>query len=275
MDSKTVLITGCSTGIGHDIAKTLAESGYIVAATARNPDDIKDMNVKLKLSLDVTDNQSIQKTVSTVIRELGKIDVLINNAGIFVYGAIEEVPEDLLRNMFDVNVFGVVSMTKACVPYMRERRSGMIINISSNAGKISMPVNGTYSATKFALEAINDALRIELSMFGIKVVLINPGTIKTSFNEKGISVSSPILNNESSVYYPMYRKYLSITENSKKYGPELVSQAVKKAIESPQPDARYSGAPSVLEALLKLGENERDIQFKRAYNISSEKNQKD
>jgi NADP-dependent 3-hydroxy acid dehydrogenase YdfG len=270
MNGKTVLITGCSTGIGHNIAETLTETGYTVVATARNPDTIQNINAKLKLRLDVTDNQSVQKAVSTVIQELGKIDILINNSGIAVYGAIEEVPDDLFQKMFDVNVFGVIRMTKACVSYMRERKSGMIINISSNAGKISMPFNGSYSATKFALEAINDALRVELSTFGIKVVSINPGTIKTKLNDTGYSVSGPILNNEASVYYPMYRKFFEIAENSKKFGPELVSQAVKKAIESPQPETRYSGAPSMLEALLKLGENERDIQFKRAYDITEE-----
>jgi NAD(P)-dependent dehydrogenase (short-subunit alcohol dehydrogenase family) len=268
MEGKIVVITGCSSGIGRDMAQTLSTTGYAVAATARNPESIGDIDARLKLQLDVTDEQSVQAAVEAVIRELGRIDVLVNNAGIVVYGAVEEVPLPLMQNMFDVNVFGVIRMIKACVPHMRQSGGGTIINISSNAGKVSMPVNGAYSATKFALEALTDALRVELSMFGIRVVAINPGLITSSLNVTGLAASAAILSNEASDYRSVYRKFVSITTEAKGSGPEAVTQAVKAAIETAQPQPRYSGAPSMLEGLLKLSESERDAQFKRAYGIA-------
>ncbi|HEX3047196.1 MAG TPA: SDR family oxidoreductase, partial [Bacillota bacterium] len=187
MESKTILITGCSSGQGRDLAENLTKAGYRVAATARNPEDLTGLSAELKLKLDVTDEPSIQIAVSKVIEKFGKIDILINNAGFAIRSTIEEAPEELLREMFEVNVFGNLRMVRAVAPHMRSRKSGMIITIGSLAGKVSIPVNGNYSMTKFALEALNDALRLELGLFGIKVVLIEPGNIHTKFKENAVS----------------------------------------------------------------------------------------
>ena len=179
--SKVVLITGCSTGIGWDLAERLSGAGYTVAATARNAETLADLPAALKLSLDVTQPVSVSEAVARTLREFGRIDILVNNAGYALRGAVEEIPVEQVQQMFDVNVFGVLRMIQAVAPHMRAQRAGRIINISSLAGKLFTPVNGTYTATKFALEALSDTLRLELAPFGVQVILVEPGAIKTSF----------------------------------------------------------------------------------------------
>ena len=181
--NKVVLITGCSSGIGRDLAQRLAQAGYTVVATARNVKSIESLDADLKLSLDVTQAESIQTAVEATLQKFGRIDVLINNAGYAQVGAIEELSDEQIQQMYDVNVFGVMRMVRAVVPYMRKQNAGQIINISSIAGKVVTPVNGAYSSTKFALEAISDALRLELEPFNIQVILIEPGAIKTHFDQ--------------------------------------------------------------------------------------------
>ena len=164
------------------MALRLTLSGHNVVATARNVNAMKDLDVALKLPLDVTDPASIQTAVDSVIQHFGRIDVLVNNAGYAQIGPLEELSDKQIQQMFDVNVFGATRMTRAVVPYMRKQKSGRIINISSIAGKMVTPVNGSYAASKFALEALSDALRWELKPFNIQVVLIEPGAIKTNFD---------------------------------------------------------------------------------------------
>ena len=149
--SKVVLITGCSTGIGHDLAQRLTQSGYTVVATARKVETLNDLESALRLPLDVTQSDSVNNAVARTLRQFGRVDVLVNNAGYAIRGALEEIPEEQARQVFDVNMFGVLRMIQAVVPYMREQKAGRIINISSIAGKLSTPVNGIYSASKFAL----------------------------------------------------------------------------------------------------------------------------
>ena len=168
--SKIVLITGCSTGIGRDLAERLTRSDYTVIATARKVESLENLSVALKLPLDVTQPESIRHAVDCAIQRFGRIDVLVNNAGYAVRGAVEEVPVEQAQQMFDANVFGVMRMIQAVVPHMRQQKTGRVINISSVSGKLVTPANGTYSATKFALEALSDALRLELAPFGIQVV---------------------------------------------------------------------------------------------------------
>jgi NAD(P)-dependent dehydrogenase (short-subunit alcohol dehydrogenase family) len=175
--SKVVLITGCSTGIGRDLAQRLAQAGYTVVATARDVNTFADLSVALKLPLDVTRPKSIREVVERVMLCFGRIDVLVNNAGYAVRGAVEEVPVEQAQQMFDANVFGVMRMVQAVIPHMRQQKSGRIVNISSVVGKLVTPANGTYSASKFALEGLSNALRMELAPFGIQVVLIEPGSI--------------------------------------------------------------------------------------------------
>jgi NAD(P)-dependent dehydrogenase (short-subunit alcohol dehydrogenase family) len=239
--SKVVLITGCSTGIGRDLAHRLARAGYTVAATARNVEAMQGLEAALKLPLDVTRPESIQKAVDSTIAQFGRIDVLVNNAGYSQVGALEELADNQVQQMYDVNVFGVLRMVRAVVPYMRAQETGQIINISSIAGKMVTPVNGAYSSTKFALEALSDALRLELEPFNIQVILLEPGAIKTNFDQTVHSRGDALLSNPVSPYLPLYRKYQSVSDGMRRQepGPEAVSAVVQQAMESSKPKARY------------------------------------
>ncbi len=239
--SKIVLITGCSTGIGRDLAHRLTQSGYTVVATARDVDSLKDLDAALKLPLDVTQPDSVDAAVSQTLKQFGRIDVLVNNAGYAIRGAIEEVSPEQLEQIFAVNVFGVHRMIRTVAPILRNQGAGRIINISSIAGKLSTPENGAYSATKFALEALSDALRLELCPFGIQVVVIEPGPVRTSFDQTSRIMGKDILSNHASPYQPLHQKSEEFGASMKRQQvePEIVSKVILQAIESPKPKARY------------------------------------
>ena len=240
MSSKTVLITGCSTGIGHDLARRLTLADYTVIATARHPETLTDLQVALKLPLDVTNSASIASATDEVVRRFGRVDILVNNAGYALRGAVEEISDEQVQKMFDVNVYGVMRMMHAVVPQMRQQKAGRIINMGSIGGKLVMPVNGTYSATKFALEALSDASRLELAPFGIQVVLIEPGNIRSNFAATAQAHAKEILSNPTSPYRALYQQYLQVTTTMRKQeaGPEIVSPVVQQAIEASKPKAR-------------------------------------
>jgi NAD(P)-dependent dehydrogenase (short-subunit alcohol dehydrogenase family) len=242
--SKVVLITGCSTGIGCHLAQRLAQVGYTVVATARKVETLDNLTVALKLQLDVTQTDSVNQAIALTLQQFGRIDVLINNAGYTMLGALEEVSEEQTQRVFDVNVFGALRMIRAVVPHMREQRSGRIINISSIAGKLSTPVNGTYSATKFALEALSDALQMEVALFGIQVVLVEPGAIKTRFDDTAQTLARNILLNSASPYRSLYKQNDQFAASMRKHepGPEVVSEVIEQAIKAVTPKARYLAA---------------------------------
>lgn len=180
---RTVLITGCSTGIGRATAERLAHAGWNVYATARRPETIADLEhagCKL-LQLDVTDENSMTAAVNAVVAAEGAVDVLVNNAGYSQSGAIETVGAADMRRQFETNVFGLVRMCQLVLPGMRRQQSGKIFNISSMGGRLTFPGGGLYHGTKYAVEAISDALRFEVAGFGVKVVLIEPGLITSDF----------------------------------------------------------------------------------------------
>ena len=183
--SEAVLITGCSSGIGRATAERLARGGRTVYATARRPESIADLEAAgcKTLALDVTDEQSMQAAVRTVEEAEGAVGVLVNNAGYSQSGAVESVPLDEVRRQFETNVFGLIRLTQLVLPKMRAQRWGRIVNLSSVGGKITLPGGAYYHATKHAVEAMSDALRFEVSGFGIDVVIIEPGAIKTSFGD--------------------------------------------------------------------------------------------
>lgn len=236
-----VVITGCSTGIGRDLAERLAKAGYTVVATARNVETLADLSAALKLPLDVTQPDSIQNAVGRILEQFGRIDVLVNNAGYSVFGAAEEVSDPQLRGMFDVNVFGLMRMIRIVAPILRAQKSGRIINISSLVGKLVTPANGPYAASKFAVEALSDALRLELEPFGVQVVLVEPGGIKTNFTESAQARAQAILSNLSSPYQPLYRQFEQVNMGMRRSepGPDAVSRVIQEAIEAPRPKARY------------------------------------
>src|SRR3954453_12421720 len=191
--SEAVLITGCSTGIGRATAGHLAQRGYTVYATARKLDDIRDLESHgcRLLPLDVTDEESMTAAVDAVEREQGAVGVLVNNAGYSQSGAVESIPMDAVRRQFETNVFGLVRMCQLVLPRMRAQRWGRIINLSSMGGRLVFPGGGYYHATKCAVEALSDALRFELAGFGVAVVVIEPGLIKTEFGHAAVGSLEP------------------------------------------------------------------------------------
>jgi NADP-dependent 3-hydroxy acid dehydrogenase YdfG len=180
--SGVALLTGCSTGIGRATATTLVAAGYRVVATARNPETLEGIGAEMALRLDVVDEASIVAAVGAVLQLYGRIDILINNAGYSMRGAVEELDVDAVARMFDVNVLGIIRMARAVAPVMRQQGSGRIVNVGSLAGKLGGPSNGSYAAMKHAVEALSDAMRWELAPFGIfQLVLWVPVLFKGQY----------------------------------------------------------------------------------------------
>jgi NAD(P)-dependent dehydrogenase (short-subunit alcohol dehydrogenase family) len=209
---RIVLITGCSTGIGLATARHLASRGDRVYATARNPEaaarlvEARDAVANIRtLALDVTDDASVQAAARTVLDAEGRIDVLVNNAGIGAFGTFEFVDEAVARATFETNFWGVMRVTRAVLPAMRAQRSGVIVNVSSVAGRVAGPAMGVYPASKFALEAASEALAREVYSFGIRVAIIEPGFVVTPILDKGLDTltldpASPYADVERRVY---------------------------------------------------------------------------
>lgn len=240
--AKTVLITGASAGIGYAAAELLLKRGYKVYAGARRVEKMRGLEYlgAKVFALDVTDEESLKGAVDFVLKDGGRLDVLVNNAGYGAHGAVEDVPLAEARRQFEVNLFGLARLTQLVLPHMRAAGGGSIINISSIAGKITMPTGGWYHASKHALEAYSDALRLEVGQFGIKVVLIEPGPIKTEWD------NTALVNLEkysgSGPYAPLVKR---ITEKFRAGyrggapGPEAVAAVILKALNSSSPAARY------------------------------------
>lgn len=239
-----VLLTGASSGIGYDVAPLLVRYGYTVYGAARRVEKIEELaseGVKA-LSLDVTDEASMEAAVQQIIDAEGRIDVLINNAGYGSYGAIEDVPIDEARRQFEVNLFGLARLTQLVLPHMRARGSGRILNISSMAGRITSPLGAWYHATKYALEAFSDALRMEVEEFGIDVVIIEPGGIKTPW---GLITADHLEESSRNGVYAAQaqrvaanmRKLYSPSSNLSE--PKVISNAILRALEARRPKTRY------------------------------------
>ena len=177
--SKVVLITGGSSGIGKSIGEFLHQKGFVVYGTSRNPEKITNSEFPL-VALDVRDKQSIVNCFAEVIQKSGRLDIVINNAGVGITGPIEEIPTEEIRNNFETNLFGPIEVTKAVLPQMREQKSGLIINITSIAGYMGLPYRGIYSASKGALELITEAIRMEVKSFGIQITNVAPGDFATN-----------------------------------------------------------------------------------------------
>ena len=240
---KTILITGASSGIGFDAARTLARQGHRVYAAARRVDRMEPLKADgvMPLRMDVTDEASLEAGVRTVLEAEGRIDVLVNNAGYGYFGAVENVPLEEARRQLEVNVFGLAQLCRLVLPAMREQGSGRIVNISSVAGKAVLPFGGWYHVSKYSVEALSDALRMEVRPFGIDVVLVEPGGIKTDWgiiaadhlveSSKGTPYEAPGLREAATM-----RKAYSIRLLS---DPSVVTRAVSKAVNRRRPRARY------------------------------------
>jgi NAD(P)-dependent dehydrogenase (short-subunit alcohol dehydrogenase family) len=245
---RTVLITGCSSGIGRATAEHLAAEGWNVYATARHLEAIAPLEAagcKL-LALDVTDEGSTRQAVAEIERADGAVGVLVNNAGFSQSGPIEEVPLKQVRRQFETNVFGLVRLCQLVLPGMRRQRAGMIVNLSSMGGKLTFPGGGFYHATKHAVEAISDALRFEVAGFGIEVVVIEPGLIRTSFSD--VAVGSIREATNGGPYAGFNAAVAKITKETYERGllsrlgggPEAVARTIGRAISSPHPRPRYT-----------------------------------
>src|ERR1700744_1989643 len=190
---KVILVTGASSGLGLATAKALQAQGHTVYGTSRDAKKIKDVPFK-PLSMDVTDDASVNAAVDTIIKAQGHIDVLINNAGNGITGPLYNMPVDMAKKQFEVNFFGVVRVSSAVLPLMIERKSGLVINISSLAGLFGLPYQGLYSASKFAVEGYSESLRMELQNTGVKVTVVNPGDFKTDFTGNREKAPFPLKN---------------------------------------------------------------------------------
>jgi NAD(P)-dependent dehydrogenase (short-subunit alcohol dehydrogenase family) len=246
--SKAVLITGCSSGIGRATAQHLANRGWTVYATARRVESIGDLEGCRKLALDVTDEASMQAAVAAVEGEHGAVGVLVNNAGYSQSGAVESVPIEDVRRQFETNVFGLVRLTQLVLPGMRRQRWGKVVNISSMGANFVFPGGGFYHATKYAVDAISDALRFEVKGFGIDVVIIQPGLIKTDFGNAahgGVPADGgPYAAFNATVGERTRAVYESGPLGKLGGGPEAVAKAIERAITARRPKPRYRVTPS-------------------------------
>jgi len=274
--TKTALITGASSGIGEATALHLAELGYTVYAGARRVErmsDLADRGIRTR-SVDVTDDPSMVALVEAILADTGRIDVLVNNAGYGLYGALEDVPVEEARRQFDVNIFGLARMTQLVLPQMRAQREGYIVNISSMGGKIWEPLGSWYHASKFAVEGLSDSLRVEVAAFGIKVVIIQPGTIRSEWS--GIAADKLEAASANTPYAEQAKLVggglRAVDHMRMASGPEVVAEAVGKAVQSPKPRTRYivgGGARGILLAEAVLPDRGFDRFIQLGYRMAS------
>jgi NAD(P)-dependent dehydrogenase (short-subunit alcohol dehydrogenase family) len=244
--SNAVLITGCSTGIGRATAERLVAAGWKVYASARKPEAIADLAARgcKTLALDVCDEASMRAAVAAVESAEGAIGVLINNAGYGLEGAFEEVAMEAVRRQFETNVFGLITMTRLVLPGMRRQRWGRIVNLSSMGGKLTLPGGAYYHATKHAVESLSDALRFEVRGFGIDVVVIEPGPIKTQFGDTAINgIAAPADSPYAAFNAQLATQIRAAYEDGPMArfsgSPESVAAAIEEAITVAHPRTRY------------------------------------
>ena len=272
MSKSVALVTGASSGIGKATALQLAALGFTVYAAARRVErmsDLADRGIHVE-SLDVTDDGSMVTVVDKIVSEHGRIDILVNNAGYGSYGAVEDVPIAEARRQFDVNVFGLARLTQLVLPHMRAQRDGYIVNISSMGGKIWEPLGGWYHAAKFAVEGLSDCLRAEVAEFGIKVVVVEPGSITSEWatisadNLEAISADTPYRDQAKLIARGLRKSETSFLASE----PEVVAEAIGKAVQRTKPRTRYpvgGGARIFLFAQRMLTDRGFDRFIRLAY----------
>lgn len=248
---KVALVTGASSGIGEDTAKRLMKEGFMVYGAARRVEKMKGLEqdgIKT-IHLDVTDDESMINCIDKIIKAEGRLDVLVNNAGYGSYGALEDIPMEEARRQMEVCVFGLARLTQLVLPHMRKQRSGSIVNISSIGGKIGEPHGAWYHAAKYAVEGMSDSLRMELYEFGINVIIIEPGSIKTEWG--GIAVDNMLKVSGHTAYSDLTRKHADMLKRFGGRGsePSVIGKTIVKAVTSKKPKTRYcigTGGPMML-----------------------------
>jgi NAD(P)-dependent dehydrogenase (short-subunit alcohol dehydrogenase family) len=282
-DGRIALITGGTDGLGRAAAVMLAERGFRVFAGGRNAERIAALQQSARarklsltaLELDVCDDTSVERAVAEIESSAGTVDVLVNNAGIAIAAVMEEITLADLRRQFETNYFGLVRMSQRVLPGMRRKLSGRIINMSSIAGKLVSPLFGPYSSSKHAVEAVSDAMRLEVYPFGIQVVLIEPGYIPTSMNRNASELSSAYAKGaEQSPYRAVYQGFLKAwgkTTESSRYTPEDCARVILRAIEDGPPRARYPVTREAKIGILArrwLSDRAMDRQMRKAMGIA-------
>lgn len=263
---KVVLVTGASSGIGKATAKQLIKEGHVVYGAARRVEKMNDLEALggHAIQMDIMEEEQVQAAVDRIIKEQGIIDVLVNNAGYAVYGPVEHVSIEDAKRQFDVNIFGLASITQKILPFMREKKSGQIINITSVGGKIYTPYGAWYHATKHALEGWSDCLRLELKEFGIDVTIIEPGAIETEFMDV---MYQPMLDRAEGTAYHDSVNYMaeaaqSMMERNQGSDPSVIAMAISKSIKAESPKTRYA-AGSMAKMLLRMRRWTSDKMFDR------------
>lgn len=259
------LITGCSTGIGRATALLLAEKGWRVFATARQLGTVTDMTSEriTPLHLDVTDEASMATAVKQTLAQAGRIDALVNNAGYAQAGPMEELDMDEVRRQFETNTFGALRMAQLVLPTMRAQGKGRIVNVSTMGGRLVIPFIGLYNASKFALEAMSDALRMETRPFGVRVLLIEPGGVRTNFNTAANQNAQQHTTNMNSPYYRFlvpFMRFIGHIEGMSS-SPERVAAVILRALTIRNPRARYVATPDarvMLAIMLRMSDGMRD-----------------
>jgi NAD(P)-dependent dehydrogenase (short-subunit alcohol dehydrogenase family) len=272
------VVTGSSSGIGYETSLLLAKNGFFTYATMRNPDNsnkIDNLKQSEKLSLevlklDVTDDKSVKEAIAKIANEQGTIDVLVNNAGYALVGPLEELSIQEFKEQFETNVFGVIRVIKEILPIMRKQRHGIIVNISSVAGRIGFPLTSAYVSSKFALEGLSESMAYELEQFGIKVILIEPGVIKTNFDSnlkigKGVSTTKTTNANDSP-YVDITEKRIAGFKPRFENGlpPIEVANVILRAITSKNvpPESRYLVGDDASK-LMEIKKSKSDKEFRR------------
>ncbi|MFL6355340.1 MAG: SDR family oxidoreductase [Nitrososphaeraceae archaeon] len=265
---RIAIVTGSSSGIGYEISLTLARNGLLTYATMRNlnkAENIKSVATKENLpvrvkQLDVTDDTSVKNAIQAISSETGRIDVLVNNAGYGLNGALEDLAMDEIKTQYETNVFGLIRTTQAVLPIMRKQKTGIIVNISSGAGRFGFPGGSAYVSTKFAVEGLSESMSYELEPFGIRVVIVEPGVIRTNFGN-GLIVARKS-QDPNSPYSQIMQKMVSSFEEMMKNAssPNLVAQVVLNAVRDENPNLRYLAGNDV-EQWLGTKRNMSDEEF--------------
>ena len=252
-DQKVVIVTGSSSGIGLESALLLARNGYITYATMRSPE--KDTSIKTAVQkeglpirvvqLDVTDDSSVKNAVDHIISEAGRIDILVNNAGYSLGGALEDLSMEEIKSQYETNLFGLIRVIQAVLPTMRKQRSGRILNISSGTGIFGFPGISAYVSTKFAVEGLSESIAYELEPFGIKVILIEPGFVKTNFEHAMVVAKKA--QDPASPYSELMQKLMANASELAKNASdaELVANVIVDAASNPNPRLRYLAGKDV------------------------------
>ena len=266
--NKVAVVTGSSTGIGYETSLILARNGFLTYATMRNLNKSQNLksiatkeNLPIRIKhLDVTDDASVKDAIQAISSETGQVDVLVNNAGYGLNGAFEDLAMDEIKTQYETNVFGLIRTTQAVLPIMRRQKSGTIVNISSGAGRFGFPGGSAYVSTKFAVEGLSESISYELEPFGIKVIIVEPGVIRTNFGN-GLVIAKKS-QDPNSPYTRLMRKTATSFEEMMKNAssPDLVAKVVLDAVRNESPNLRYLAGNDV-EAWLGSKRNMSDEEF--------------